>query len=669
MSAGGLFRTSTEGSSEGAYATILEKRGTSMMVLERSDTSARSESPFDSATLVGLLRWRASHQPDRRAYSFLTDGETTVVALTYAQLDQRARAIAAWLQSQDASGTRVLLLYPPGLDYIAAFFGCLYAGVIAVPAYPPRLNRSLARIQAIVADAQATSALTTSALLPRIAATFDHTPDLQALRWLATDSFSAGSAGELAQRDADTSDSLADAWQEPALSGETLAFLQYTSGSTGTPKGVMVSHGNLLGNLEVIRRCYEHTSDSVGVIWLPPYHDMGLIGGILQPLYAGFPVVLMSPTAFLQRPIRWLRAVSRYHATTSGGPNFAYDLCARKITPEQRATLDLSSWDVAFNGAEPIRPETLDRFTAAFAPCGFRRTAFYPCYGLAEATLLVSGGRKADPPVLYTVQRTALEQQRAQPAAADEEDALTLVSNGWTRAGQRLVIANPDSCQACAPGEVGEIWLAGPCIAKGYWNRPEETVETFQAYLTTGEGPFLRTGDLGFVHAGELYITGRAKDVIVIRGMNHYPQDIELTVEKSHPSLRPGCGAAFAVEVAGAERLVVAQEVAGHHRPDVAAVAEAVRQAVFEQHELQVYTVVLIEQGSIPKTSSGKIQRHACRADFLAGTLHVVGSSVIKLLPESERPARPAQSAERKFAYSRLTSPCRHHTTDPDSEK
>jgi acyl-CoA synthetase (AMP-forming)/AMP-acid ligase II len=582
-----------------------------------------NEPPFSLPTLVDLLRWRAADHPDRLVYTFLTDGESTEVPITYAQLDQHARAIAAALQSLAAPGERALLLYQPGLDYIAAFFGCLYAGIVAVPAYPPRLNRSITRVQAIVADAQATVALTTSVMLPKIAATFEQTPDLQRLHWLATDTLAEGCE---------------DTWREAELTGETLAFLQYTSGSTGTPKGVMVRQSNLMSNLHLIMQCYEISPLDRGMFWLPPYHDMGLIGGILEPLYRGDWAALMSPTAFLQRPFRWLQAISRYRATISGGPNFAYDLCVRKITPEQRATLDLSSWGLAFCGAEPIRPETMERFAATFAPCGFRREALYPCYGLAEATLIVSGGRKADPPVSYTVQRAALEQNEARPADADDASAQTLVSCGWAWPGQRIVIVDDETRCACPPDAVGEIWVAGPGVAQGYWNRPEEIAQTFQAYLAdTGEGPFLRTGDLGFIHDGELYVTGRQKDVIIIHGTNHYPQDIELTVEKSHPALRPSAGAAFAVEIAGAERLVVVQEVEGHHKPDVEAVAAAIREAVFAQHELQVYAVVLIKQGSIPKTSSGKIQRHACRADFLADTLDVVGSSTIKLLSEQDR--------------------------------
>ena len=594
-----------------------------------------SESAFEPSTLVNLLRWRALNQPDQRVYTFLVDGETEEVHLTYGELDRQARAIAASLQSLGATGERALLLYPPGLEYIAGFFGCLYAGVIAVPAYPPdpaRLDRTLPRLQAMVADAQATVALTTAPILSMAEFVFAQAPDLAALQWLTTDTLADGTE---------------DGWQEPALTGDSLAFLQYTSGSTRTPRGVMLSHDNLLYNSSLIRQAMEVTPDAIVVSWLPPYHDMGLIGAILQPLYAGCTCILMSPVSFLQRPFRWLQAISRYRATISGGPNFAYDLCVRKITPEQRATLDLSCWSLAFNGAEPVRSQTLDRFAAAFEPCGFRREAFYPCYGLAEATLIVSGGLRSVPPVIHTVQGAALEQNRVVDASATDEDARALVGCGQNLPGQKIVIVDPETLVQCPPDQVGEIWVAGPSVAQGYWNRPEETEQTFRAYMAdTGEGPFLRTGDLGFMRDGELFITGRIKDLIIIRGRNHYPQDIELTVEQSHPALRPGCGAAFSVDVSGEERLVVVQEVYTNRPWDPDEVVGAIRQAVAETHEVQVYAVVLIEPRSIPKTSSGKIQRRACRAMFLAGTLDVVEASILEEAapPEKEEKHRAPET-------------------------
>jgi len=564
-------------------------------------------------TLVDILHSRALDQPDKKAFTFLLDGETEEISLTYLELDLHARAIATRLQDLGASGERALLIYPPGLEFIAAFFGCLYAGVVAVPAYPPRRNQSLSRLQSIVEDAGATIALTTKTVLSNVERQFTQSPNLQALHWVATDNI----ASDLAQ-----------AWLQPAISSDTLAFLQYTSGSTGTPKGVMVTHANLLHNELMIQQAMQHTEKTIFAGWLPLFHDMGLIGNVLQPLYLGTPCILMSPVAFLQRPLRWLQAISRYKATTSGGPNFAYELCVSKITNEQRETLDLSSWEVAFNGAEPVRVETLERFATAFEPCGFRREAFYPCYGMAETTLLVSGGLKAALPVIKTVQGEALEEHRVVSASGENEEVRTLVGCGQTLLEQQIVIAHPDTLTPCPPNEVGEIWVWGNSVAQGYWNRPEETQATFRAYLAgTGEGPFLRTGDLGFLQDGELFVTGRLKDLIIIRGRNHYPQDIELTVEQSHPVLQQGCTAAFSVEVNGQERLVVACEVERTSRRnlDVDAIGKSISQAVIEQHELEVYAILLLKTGSIPKTSSGKIQRRACRAGFLAGNLDVVG--------------------------------------------
>jgi acyl-CoA synthetase (AMP-forming)/AMP-acid ligase II len=323
--------------------------------------------PAAPTTLVDLLCQRAELQADDRAYTFLVDGESEEVHLTYRELDRQARAIGAWLESQDLKGQRALLLYPPGLDFIATFFGCQYAEVVAVPAYPPRANRTPSRIQAIAADAGATVALTSDSVLERIRPLIDQTSDLKGLRWLSTDQIAHG-ADQGYERQ----------WRRPQITGDTLAFLQYTSGSMGTPKGVMLSHSNLLHNSALIAYAFEHTRSASGVFWLPSYHDMGLVGGILQPLYLGRPNILMSPVAFLQKPFRWLQAISHYRATTSGGPDFAFDLCVRKITPNQRATLDLSSWTVAFSGAEPVRAETLERFAETFAPCGFRPEAFYP---------------------------------------------------------------------------------------------------------------------------------------------------------------------------------------------------------------------------------------------------------------------------------------------------
>ncbi|HBE17274.1 MAG TPA: AMP-dependent synthetase, partial [Cyanobacteria bacterium UBA11367] len=563
-------------------------------------------------TLIDLLRTRSLHQPDKRGFIFLKDGETPSGELTYQDLDKQARAIAAKLQSLGATGQRALLLYPSGLEFIAAFFGCLYAGVVAVPAYPPRPNQKISRLEAIVEDCQAKFALTTTSLIDTIERKFAEDPGATPLQWLTTDNIDGDAAAN---------------WEKPNCDRDTLAFLQYTSGSTGTPKGVMITHGNLIYNFSLINQCFQDTPQTISVSWLPPYHDMGLIGCILQPIYLGIEIYLMSPVDFLQKPLRWLQAISRYQVTTSGGPNFAYDLCVRKIKPSQLNSLDLSTWKLAFTGAEPIRAKTLDKFAAKFSPCGFRREAFYPCYGMAETTLIVTGGLKSAPPIIYNVQSEALEQNQVIPAR-DTGEIRSLVGCGRIQLEEKIAIANPDSFTHCPEGQVGEVWVSSPSVAQGYWNRPDLTKQTFHAYLSdTKEGPFLRTGDLGFFQDGELFITGRLKDLIIIRGRNHYPQDIELTVEQSHPALRPGNGAAFAVEVDNAERLVIVQEIERTHlrKLNVDEVVEAIRRNVSQHHEIQVDGIILIKTGTIPKTSSGKIQRHACKNGFIDRSLTVVG--------------------------------------------
>ncbi|MHC5820978.1 MAG: amino acid adenylation domain-containing protein, partial [Nostoc sp.] len=568
-------------------------------------------------TIVDILRYRSLKTPDAKAFTFLEDGETQESTLTYHELDQRSRAVAAQLQTFALSGDRAILFYSPGLEYVTAFFGCLYAKVVAIPVYLPGNQRKTSRIQAIITDAQAAICLTTTTIFEKIESLLVKKTDQGSLRWLTTDNLAHG---------------IEDSWQQPVIDGQTLAFLQYTSGSTGTPKGVMLSHGNLLHNAAMTYQMMGHSPKSQFISWLPVYHDMGLIGGILQPLYGGFPCVLMSPASFLQRPYRWLQAISRYGGTTSGGPNFAYEQCIQRITPQQRSTLDLSSWSVAFNGAEPVRQDTLEQFATTFAECGFRGEAFYPCYGMAEATLIVSGGVKTALAQVRTVEKFALSQNQIVEATTQSQDIQSFVSCGKTIPQQQIVIVNPETLTRCSSDEVGEIWVFGPSVGQGYWNRTQETEQTFHAYLKdTKEGPFLRTGDLGFLHNEELFITGRAKDLIIIRGKNLYPQDIELTAERSHLSLRSGANAAFTVEVNNEERLFVVQELEFRAKPNLAEVASAIRQAITEEHEVQVYGVVLIKPGSIPKTSSGKIQRRTTRAQFENGELNVVASNILKI--------------------------------------
>ncbi|MGK7894060.1 MAG: fatty acyl-AMP ligase [Xenococcus sp. (in: cyanobacteria)] len=583
------------------------------------------ENTIAAVTLIDILQYRAESQPDQTIYTFLVDGETKQISLTYGELEQKAQAIAAYLQSLGAPQERILLLYPPGLGFVEAFFGCLYAGAIAIPAYPPRPNRSITRIQSIIKDAQPSLALTTNSIINGLQRRVEQAPELKTLRWLATD---------------DVNVKYAQKWHKVAASGDEIAFLQYTSGSTAEPKGVKITHNNLLHNLQAIHQCFQHSTQSQGVIWLPPYHDMGLIGGVLQPLYGDFPVVLMSPLIFLQNPLRWLKAISRYRATTSGGPNFAYDLCVRKFKPELVLDLDLSSWDLAFNGAEPVNHESLEKFTNTFRPYGFHPKAFYPCYGMAEATLIISGGNKDSLAVRKTISSKELEKNLVVETLPSDADARTLVSCGHSLADQHIAIVDPQTLTPCASGEIGEIWVTGPSIADGYWNDSEIINNTFQARLQDQEDlNFLRTGDLGFMDRGELFVTGRLKDVIIINGRNHYPQDIERTVEGCNPFIRPSCVASFAIADQEEDKLVVLAEVDRHYwdrqrnstksPEEIAAEKKAkeqqliqiIRSAIFQHHDLPTHSVVIMKSGAIPKTSSGKIQRHACRDRFLKGEL------------------------------------------------
>jgi acyl-CoA synthetase (AMP-forming)/AMP-acid ligase II len=592
-------------------------------------------------TVAELLRARAADQPDRLGYAFLADGEADELRLSYAETDLRARAIAAGLRDVGGTpGARVMLVLPPGLDYITAFFGCLYAGVVAVPVYPPdpwQPERTLPRLLAIVRDADPVVALTISPFLGYLDELIRRAPELGGLRWLAVD----------------TVDDAAARWAGMIpVDPEATAVLQYTSGSTAAPRGVMLSHRNLLHNSGLIQHYFRTSPETRAMSWLPPYHDMGLIGGLLQPLYAGCRVWLMSPLHFLEQPMRWLQAIDRLRITASGGPNFAYDLCVRRSDPEQAAQLNLSSWRVAFNGAEPIRPETLLRFAGAFAASGFDPGAWLPCYGLAEATLIVtgtgglpgSGTQGSAAPLPVRVDRAALERHVAVPCAHGA--CVDLTSCGPGAADQRVVIADPATSVACAAGQVGEVLVSGPSVAMGYWGKPQESDRVFGARVADlDEGPFLRTGDLGFLHDGQLVVTGRLTDLIIVRGQNHYPQDIELSAQRADPVLRPGGAAAFLVTADGGEdRLVLVHEV--RRQPgelDTRRVMGAIREAVAREHGLQVHTIVLLEAGGMPKTSSGKIQRWLCRARFLAAELPEIGRDAAAAGPPGSGPPPAAE--------------------------
>ncbi len=562
------------------------------------------------ANLVELTQSNAEQLGEAVAYTLLADGTEQEAHLTFREVDRRARAIAGRLQDELRPGDRAVLIFPTSLAFVTTFLGCLYAGVIAVPIPEPLQKRHLLRIRRVMQDAATQTILTTAEFLPLVDQWTAHNPEFTGLRWLATDTIEP---------------EWADRWRQPVLERDTLAFLQYTSGSTGSPRGVMVTHGNLSTNCAMLVEAIELERGAVGVGWLPFFHDMGLLTQVLLPIRLGGRSVLIPPVAFLQRPLRWLRAVSRYGGHYGAAPDFAYALAARKASPEACQGLNLSNWHVAANAAEPVRPDTVRAFTEAFAPYGFRGEAMRPGYGLAEATLLVSLNRR-QPPQTLTVDAAAFEQQRVAPAVPGQA-ARTLVACGSTNLGRQVVrIVQPETRRPAAADEVGEIWIAGEHVAAGYWRNPEETAATFEVRLTdTDDGPFLRTGDLGFVHAGQLYIAGRIKDLIIVDGSNHYPQDLERTVEDAHPAMRPGCTAAFSVDRDGREQVVVVAEVHaagladGRANPDE--MAQAIRSSVAAQHGLRVDEVAFIRARTILKTSSGKIQRRACRAAYLSNTL------------------------------------------------
>ncbi|MFI1165458.1 fatty acyl-AMP ligase [Streptomyces sp. NPDC020801] len=566
-------------------------------------------------SLVDSLTAHASHHPDRVAYRYLVTGDCDgeIQEISYGQLARRSRAVAAWLQERGLAGCRAMLLYPPGLEFVSAFLGCLAAGVVAVPGVPPQgrsqNHRALTRMKRLIADADAKVILGGREVIGVLDTLAGHLPELEGIARVTTE---------------DIPDDAAGSWREADLAADSVAFLQYTSGSTSAPRGVMVTHGNLLDNERLVTERMGHTPDAMAeyghemfVSWLPVYHDMGLIGPVLNTVHLGATATLFSPLHFLQRPERWLTAVTRYRPHTSGGPNFAYELCLKHATPGLLDELDLSSWKVAFNGAEPVRAATLRRFTETFGAAGFRREAFYPCYGLAEATLMVTGGSVHTPPTL-------LEADGDGPHSGAVDAAA--VGCGRPGPGLTVVIADPERQQELPEGETGEIWVDGASVAKGYWRNALATRETFRATLTGRAGRFLRTGDLGFLRGGELFVTGRLKDLIVIDGRNHYPQDLELSAELSHPALRPGCTAAFSVDgTAEGEQPVVVAEVAPDAAGEAEKITDQVRGAIGEAHGLSLRDVVLVRPGTIPKTSSGKIQRHATRTAYLDGTLTLLG--------------------------------------------
>ena len=602
--------------------------------------NSMENSVSQATNLVDLLCQRSSLHPEKLVFRFLRDGENDIEEISYGQLDLQAKAVGAFLQKSQMAGKRVLLLYPSCLEYITAFFGCLYAGATAIPAYPPdpmRLQKTLPRLQTIMDDAECSMILTSSQVLSffkkialaqsigqipilgklgkKISSRLDFPDvDMKSIEWVPTDNMD---------------ENLHSDWQVPDVTPESVAFLQYTSGSTGDPKGVVLTHGNLLHNQKAIVHFFGPCPRVIS--WLPLYHDMGLIGKIMQPIYCGGECTIMSPLHFLQKPIRWLQAISKYQGTTSCVPNFAYDLCVRKVKPEQKKELDLSSWYLAGNGAEVVQKSTLDNFYECFKECGFSREAFYPCYGLAEASLIVTGGELKDLPKISYFDKQDLLQNKVTVCDETHENHLAIVSCGASHPDQKMIVVDAETHEICPEKSIGEIWISGPSVSQGYWKKPQLSEEIFAAQPKNGQGDekFLRTGDLGFIYNQELYITGRSKDLIIIAGCNYYPHDIEKTVEDCHDSVRKGCVAAFSCTFGAEEKLVVVLEVKevspnvgkikgvfSKSKYPVEDVTKKIRRAINENHQLAVKDIVLLPPRAISKTSSGKIQRNACKRNY-----------------------------------------------------
>ncbi|HWF03454.1 MAG TPA: AMP-binding protein, partial [Candidatus Angelobacter sp.] len=574
-------------------------------------TAVHAREQFAIATLSDLLIERARLYPSMKVYRWLANGSKEDDSLTFAKLDKRAKEIACQLKSCAKPGDRALLLYGPGLDFIEALFGCFYAGVIAVPAYVPGSRREYPRIETLMHNASCTVALSTGNHLEAVSEFI--TSCKTKVKCLATDLIAHQPPEEM----------------ERAVPAGDVAYLQYTSGSTSDPKGVIVTHSSVLANLQSIAAHGGFDANTVSVNWLPHFHDMGLIYGILQPIYSCFPAILLSPASFIHKPFKWLNAISQYRGTHAGGPNFAYDLCVERISAAEISSLNLGSWKVAFNGSEPIRAETLERFADRFAGCGFNAKAFYPVYGLAEVSLKATSSEPGNGAKTFIVDADKLAHNHIEIISHETESGSKLVNCGAASLHHEIAIVDPDLMTARTEKEVGEIWVAGPSVAAGYWNNAEASKSTFQAYLSEGKGPYLRTGDLGFLHGGELFITGRLKDCIIVRGRNYYPQDIEQTVENSHPSLRRNGSAAFSVTNAGQESVIVVAEVQRKKQENPGQILNALRQAVAETHEIRLFTVVLIPPGALPKTSSGKVQRSACKKRFVQGEFFVLAESTI----------------------------------------
>lgn len=576
-------------------------------------TSTDDINAYPAEDMVSLLLKNAAKFEDKALYIFLDDGVNESLRLSYREVVTKAQAVAAELQKQGKKGDHILLLFPAGIEFVISLYACFLSGMVAIPAYPPRRKKVDPRFLSILQDARPSTILATRQIHNDLEKLDLDGAGLNDINLLVYESIREDQFGE---------------WKNPQINKDDLLLLQYTSGSTGTPKGIMVSHGNMIHNSECIKRSFGFDENMIVVNWLPNFHDMGLIGNLIQPAYVGGSVVTMTPIRFIQEPLNWLKAITKYKGTCSGAPNFAYDYCAEKISIDKVESLDLSTLNVLYNGSEPVRKQTIERFESHFEKAGFKASQFFPCYGMAETVLIIAGGDYKAEPVYFKTDAQSLEKNKAIPAIEGKESRY-LTASGYTWMGMSAMIVNPETKLPCQKDEIGEIWAKGGSVTQGYWNKPEATEETYNAYIErTDDGPWLRTGDLGFIHEGQLYVSGRLKDLIIIRGSNFFPNDIEHSVENCHKALRKNASAAFSIDIDDEEKLIIIQELERAYMRDFDEdeIFENIRNAVYADHGIQPDIILLTKMGSIKKTSSGKTQRFAMRAvwknkelDVLAG--------------------------------------------------
>ncbi|MCG7563248.1 fatty acyl-AMP ligase [Pseudoalteromonas sp. McH1-42] len=586
-------------------------------MIDSTTMPATSYQPDALPTFVDILTKRASKNADDTALVFLQDGEQQQTPMTYRMLHDQAQQFACGLRAQVARDDRVILLFQSSYEFAVAFLGCMYAGVISIPLpIPGRRKSEWTRMQSIVENADCKLIVSIEKLLPRL---HKH----EATHFEST-------LGKYVSYETLASHPERSDFIPVVTQGSDIAFLQYTSGSTGAPKGVALTHDNLIENQLLLKKGFRNYGNSVYLSWLPLFHDMGLIGNFMQAIYIAQPFIFMAPNAFLQKPYRWLKAISDYRVRVSGAPNFAYQLCVDKITDSELETLDLSSWEVAFNGAEPVRASTLKQFAERFKRCGFKADALYPCYGTAESTLIISGAIEASEPVLLHADRSSYEQGRIVPLQTQNEESIVLVASGTPLIENSIAIVCPDTQTKHDELHIGEIWLTSPCNAPGYWANQNASTRAFKNRLanSSDERDFLNTGDLGFLYQGNIYITGRSKDLLIFNGRNIYPQDIEACSELAHAALKPGRCAATSLYKDDKERLVLVHELNRLHarESDYNEVFEAIRIAVYKEFAIPVHAIALVSPSSVPMTSSGKIRRQSCKSQFIEQQLDLVAS-------------------------------------------